>query len=354
MKRTRVLHVGIDLGTSRSVISADNGMRSFVSSYVGFPKDAVSRKMFGKKQIVFGDEAIKHRLALELHKPFDKGRLKYSESKGQKPEEFEKAKRVAKELLKHVISLTTEEEETENLMVRGVVGAPALASTKNKKTLLEIADGVLHDAMIVSEPFAVAYGLKLFASALIIDIGAGTVDLCRMAGTIPTAEDQITTMKAGDHIDGVFLELIKKKYPAAEFTLAMVKRFKEENSSISKVGEHVFIELPVDGKPTNHDVTEELREACRAVVPDIVEGVRKLVAAFDPEFQRGLKRNVVLAGGGSQIVGLRKAIEDHMKEELGYGRVTQVEEPLYAGANGALMLSKDMPDEYWDELKSKK
>ena len=114
-----------------------------------------------------------------------------------------------------------------------------------------------------------------------------------------------------------------------------------------------MIELPVDCKPTNHDVTEGLREACRAVVPDIVEGVRRLVAAFDPEFQRGLKRNVVLAGGGSQIVGLRKAIEDHMKEELGYGRVTKVEEPLYAGANGALMLAKDMPDEYWDELKSR-
>ena len=41
-----------------------------------------------------------------------------------------------------------------------------------------------------------------------------------------------------------------------------------------------------------------------------------------------------------------------MKQELGYGRVTCVEEPLYAGANGALKLCKDMPDEYWDELKS--
>ena len=74
--------------------------------------------------------------------------------------------------------------------------------------------------------------------------------------------------------------------------------------------------------------------------------------SFDPEFQRGLKRNVILAGGGSQIVGLRKEIEDHMKKSLGYGRVIQVEEPLYGGANGALKLCKDMPAEYWHELKS--
>ena len=62
---------------------------------------------------------------------------------------------------------------------------------------------------------------------------------------------------------------------------------------------------------------------------------------------------MVVAGGGSQIIGLQREIENYMKETLGYGRVTKVEEPLYAGANGALRLAKDMPDEYWDELKSK-
>ena len=42
-----------------------------------------------------------------------------------------------------------------------------------------------------------------------------------------------------------------------------------------------------------------------------------------------------------------------MKKTLGYGKVTKVEEPLYAGANGALMLAKDMPDEYWDQVTSR-
>ncbi len=349
----KVLHVGIDLGTSRSVIAGDNGMRAFVASYVGFPKDAVAMKMFGKREVIFGDEAIKNRLSLDLHRPFDKGKLKYTDSLENKTKEFEKAKSVARKLLRHLISLATE-EETEELIIRGVIGAPALASVKNKKTLIDIADGVLDDSMIVSEPFAVAYGLDLFSSALIIDIGAGTVDLCRMAGTIPTEDDQITTLKAGDHIDKVFLDQIRKKYNDANFTVAMVKRFKEENAFVSVYGEKVFIELPVRGKPENHDVTEELREACRSIVPDIVEGVRKLVASFDPEFQRGLKRNVILAGGGSQIVGLRKEIEDYLKQILGYGRVIAVEEPLYAGANGALRLAKDMPDEYWDQVKSKR
>ncbi len=355
MEKKKILNVGIDIGTSRSVIACDNGLMTFVSTYVGFPKDAVSKKMFGKRQVVFGDEALYNRLAVELHRPFDKGRLKYTGSFEENSKENEREKSVARMLLKHLIDLATEEEEekSEDFIIRGVVGAPALASMKNKKTLLEIANGVLHDAMIVSEPFAVAYGLKLFSSALIIDIGAGTVDLCRMAGTIPTEKDQITTMKAGDYIDHVFLELIQKKYKDANFTVAMVKRFKEENAFVSAQGEQVSIELPVHGKPVQHNVTEELRQACRSIVPEIVDGIKLLIAEFDPEFQRGLKRNVILAGGGSQIVGLRREIEEYMKNSLGYGRVTAVEEPLYAGANGALRLAKDMPDEYWDEVTSK-
>ncbi|HIJ58058.1 MAG TPA: hypothetical protein HPP41_00115 [Deltaproteobacteria bacterium] len=352
MTKAKVLNVGIDLGTSRSAIAADNGTRTFISSCVGFPKDIVSRKMLGT-EIVFGDEALKNRLALDLYRPFDRGVLNHSDSSEKHPKEYGKAKSVAKELLKHLVGLTTE-EETGDLILRGVIGAPSLASTKNKKDLLEITEGILDDVMVVSEPFAVAYGLDLFSNALIIDIGAGTVDLCRMGGTIPSEEDQITTFKAGDHIDQVFLDLIKKKYENANLTVTMIKRFKEENAFVSARGERISIELPVRGKPTSHDVTNELGEACRSIVPEIVEGVRKLVAAFDPEFQDALKQNVILAGGGSQIVGLQREIESYMKETLGYGKVARVEEPLYAGANGALMLSKDMPDKYWDKVKSRK
>lgn len=354
MPNKRVINVGIDLGTSRSVIACDNGVRTYLPSIVGYPKDAVSRKLFGR-DIVFGEEALRHRMSLELHRPFDKGMLKIAQDLDENSQEYKTAIETARALLKRLIELAVEAEHggAENILVRGVLGAPALASRKNKKALLEIARGILDDVMIVSEPFAVAYGLGLLTNAFIVDIGAGTVDLCRMHGTMPTEEDQITTMKAGDYVDQVFYELLIKKYTDANFTVNMVKRFKEENSTISQHGDSIFIELPVKGKPVRHDVTTELRMACKAIVPDIVEGIRKLIASFDPEFQVHLKENVVLAGGGSQIVGLKKEIEEFMMEKLGYGKVTKVEEPLYAGANGALILCRDMPDEYWHELKSR-
>jgi len=280
MTRTKILNIGIDLGTSRSVIACDNGVRTFVPSYVGYPKDAVSKKMF-KDDIVFGDEAIRNKMALDLFRPFDKGQLKYSDTvdKQKDADQYQQTVKVARDLLKYLVNLGVEEENGEyhdDLVVRAVLGAPALASVKNKKNLLEVADGVIADVMIATEPFCVAYGLGLFTNALIIDIGAGTVDLCRMHGTIPTLEDQITTLKAGDYVDKVFFDLIMKKHTNANFSVNMVKTFKEDNATVSGTVEKVFYRASCKRETvTRYDVTAELKEACKAIVPDIVAGIQK-------------------------------------------------------------------------------
>ncbi|MEM9420809.1 MAG: hypothetical protein AAGA25_17420, partial [Planctomycetota bacterium] len=76
----------------------------------------------------------------------------------------------------------------------------------------------------------------------------------------------------------------------------------------------------------------------------------KLIATFDPEFQDTLRGNIILSGGGGLMDGLNKAIEDKL-DRVGGGSVTVVEEPMYAGANGALQLALDMPASYWQQLK---
>jgi rod shape-determining protein MreB len=113
----------------------------------------------------------------------------------------------------------------------------------------------------------------------------------------------------------------------------------------------VVVELPVDGKPTSFDITEEVRTACRSIVPPIVEGLAQLISTFDPEFQHRLKNRVLLAGGGSLIKGLDLAIEGEMKQRLGAGKVFRIDEPVYGGANGALKIAHDMPGEFWEKLR---
>src|SRR6187399_614296 len=74
--RAGVLYIGMDLGCYKTSVAAANGTREIVHSIVGWPKDPVSRKMLGK-DIVFGNEAYQHRLALDAVRPFERGALKY-------------------------------------------------------------------------------------------------------------------------------------------------------------------------------------------------------------------------------------------------------------------------------------
>ncbi len=62
------LNVGIDLGTSRSAISASNGERFVVDSYVGWPVDMVARKVL-KRDVLIGHEAVANRTLLFIHIP---------------------------------------------------------------------------------------------------------------------------------------------------------------------------------------------------------------------------------------------------------------------------------------------
>src|SRR2546421_3494861 len=71
------LLLGIDLGTSRSSIVSINGARKTVESYVGFPKDPVSRKLL-KADVIFGKHALDNRLALDLYRPLEHGVIKYA------------------------------------------------------------------------------------------------------------------------------------------------------------------------------------------------------------------------------------------------------------------------------------
>jgi rod shape-determining protein MreB len=339
-KEHGVLYLGIDLGTSRTSVSASNGVRETVLSYVGYPKDVVSKKLL-KKDVLFGDEAVQRRLSLNLYRPLAQGVIRDDK-------DAEAHLKAARDLIGEIIRRAQPRKDE---LVYAVIGAPAQASIKNKEAIVNAARESVDSVMLCSEPFSVAYGLDMLDDVLVIDIGAGTTDLCRMHGTMPEDADQITNTYAGDFVDDELAKEIRKIAPEAQFSKEMIKSIKERHSSVNDNVEKIVVELPVMGKPTAFDITDAMRSACRRIIPPMVEGLGKLVATFDPEFQHRLKNRVLLAGGGSQIKGLDLAIEAEMKHRLGEGRVMRVEEPVYGGANGALKIAHDMPSEFWEKLK---
>lgn len=344
-KPSGVLYLGIDLGTSRTSVAASNGVRATVASYVGYPKDVVSRKAL-KKDVLFGDEALQNRLALDLYRPLEGGVIRHSDGDTASPE-AKRYLKAAHQLIRHAIGLAQPKADE---LIYAVVGCPAQCSLKNKSAIVDAVRSVVDAVMIVSEPFTVAYGLDLLADCLVIDIGAGTTDLCRMRGAMPAAEDQITNAYAGDHVDQQLLELLKKKCVGAAISPHLVKEIKEKFSFVGDTRDPIHVDLPVNGKPTRFEVSAEMRAACRSIVPPMVDAIHALIASYDPDFQSRLKNHVLLGGGGSQMGGLREMLEVEMKERLGEGRVTRVDEPTYGGANGALKIAHDMPPEFWEKL----
>ena len=345
-KKHGVLYIGMDLGTSRTAITASNGVRESMFSVVGYPKDVVSRKLL-KKDVLFGKEAMEKRLSLDLHKPLEHGVLKHSGS-GSAAAEAAKTKKAAADLIRAAIGMSQGRADE---LIYCVIGAPAQASINNKEAIIEAARETVDSVMICSEPFAVAYGLDMLEDVLVVDIGGGTTDLCRMHGTMPEDSDQITFEVAGDAVDRKLGELIEATCPGAQQTVQMIKEIKERYAYLGDPSEKCIATLPVNGKPTEFDLTEQVKGACSILVEPIVEGINQLIGSFDPEFQHRLRDRVLIAGGGSMIRGLDSAIEASMRRDLGGGKVVRIEEPIYGGANGALKIAHDMPPEFWEKLK---
>jgi len=335
----RVLHVGIDLGTSRSSIAASNKERHVVQSYVGWPADMVARKVL-KKTVLVGDEALENRPMLDLHRPLEEGLIKTGSARDEE---------AVGELLLHLLRLAGAEKGNGSPPVRAVVGVPAKALRVNKQSLRDAVAPLVDSVMIVSEPFAVAYGLDALLHAMIIDVGAGTADYCVMRGRIPTEEDQRTLTTAGDWVDEQLAGLIQEAYPEADFTIHMVREWKERYSFVGESKDRIKVSAPVDGRPTELDITDQMRAACEALLPPMIETMVDLLSRVDPDYQDRVRNNVILSGGTALIKGLGARLQSELGE-IGGGRVKVVKDPIFVGADGGLSIARDASDEEWEKL----
>ena len=332
--------MGIDLGTSRSSVSASNGERHVIDSYVGWPLDLVARKLV-KKPVLVGRDALENRSMLDLRRPLEHGVIK---------EGSEKDEEAVQELLRHLISLAGIKQKGKNRpKVRAVVGVPAEAFRVSRQRLRSVMDGVADSVMLVSEPFSVAYGMEALLHSLIIDVGAGTADFCVMQGRYPTEQDQRTLPNAGDSIDEQLSRLVRERYPDAQFSIYTVREWKVKWSFVGEPKNPVLVTVHAKGRATESDISNEMRAACESIRPPISETMIDLIPRVEPEFQEKVRNNVILAGGSSLITGLAAALEKALSE-LGGGRVTVVKDPIFAGSDGSLAIARDATSADWDKL----
>ncbi|MBF0184102.1 MAG: rod shape-determining protein [Magnetococcales bacterium] len=335
-KNERALLVGIDFGTARTAVMNSRRQKGLLQTVVGYPRDIIGVKLLNRTLVV-GDEAIEKRSYLDLFHPLEDGVLK---------EASEKDLEAAREILQQAVA---QGEPRSGERICGIIGVPARATAANRRQLLQLTDGILDLCLAVSEPFMVAYGLSRLVNTLIVDVGAGTIDLCAMKGSVPTADSQLSILKGGHYIDRLLEATIRDAYAGVQIDHYLARQLKEQYAFVGAASEAVVVTLRVNGKPMALDITEAIRVACETIVPDIVEGIKTLLVSFAPECQAEALANIVLAGGGSRIRGLGAMLEHHLRD-YGDVHVTMVADPEYGGAYGALKLAMELPPEYWHQI----
>ena len=329
------LYVGIDLGTYQSTIASSAGASHTIETVVGRPKDPVARNFLGR-DVLFGNDALKNKLACNIYRPMAAGVAQDDDANLA----------AAKAFVSHLLETVDPEEFDE---VFGVICSPSHVSFTDKSNLVATLRGQVNAIMVVTEPFATAFGIEEIASSIVVDIGAGTTDIARIYGTFPTEEDQITLQEAGDWLDEALMDLIRKKYTGAQVTKDMVRRWKEEVSYVGGDTREAIVELSVEGKKQVVDIGDLVQEACESIIPKIGNGIKQIVAGADPEYQPILRNNVIISGGGSLIDGLAARVADEISD-IGDVNVWCIEDPIDKVATGALSLAGQMPDEMFTSI----
>jgi rod shape-determining protein MreB len=156
-------------------------------------------------------------------------------------------------------------------------------------------------------------------------------------------------LNAGDSIDEHLAKVVREAHPAAQFSIHMVRDWKERWGFIGEPRGRVTVTAPVKGKATELDITDEMRAACESIVSPISETMADLLARVEPEYQDKVRNNVILAGGSSALAGLAPALERALAE-LGGGRVSVVKDPIFAGSDGGLAIARDATSADWERL----
>lgn len=193
-----------------------------------------------------------------------------------------------------------------------VVGIPSGVTEVEWRAVKEAAiKAGAGEAYTLEEPFAAAIGAGMPVSeptgSMIVDIGGGTseVAVISLGGIVTSRSIRI----AGDEIDEAIINYVRKGFnlligyrTAEEVKLEIGSAYALEQEMTMEVrGRDLISGLPRSAVLTSQDV----REAIREPVYEIVEAVKLTLEQTPPELAADImERGIVLAGGGALLRGL--------------------------------------------------
>jgi rod shape-determining protein MreB len=303
---TKVILAGLDLGTNKSCIIAgapdttDIAVGKVLPSTVGYVKPGIINGIIpGNADVLFGDEALRCALHVDLVAPLQHGVIRDG--------------RAARDLLRHLRNLVDPTIQSE---VRAVVGVPANADPEAREQIRRAVVGAFERVLLIPEPFLAAIGVREdsrlgqtqyfdpVSNSLIVDIGAGTTDLCLVRGYFPIAEDQTSFNFAGDAVDALLHSAISQLYPESNLDPLSVRQIKEAHAYCGAIRKPIDVKIVLGGKSRTLELGEVIGHACNQLLDRVFESAKRLIARVPNHSTVQLLQNIIITGGGSQIRGI--------------------------------------------------
>ncbi|MBQ6137095.1 MAG: rod shape-determining protein [Kiritimatiellae bacterium] len=229
---------------------------------------------------------------------------------------------------------------------RMVIAVPSGITEVEKRAVQDAAEHAgAGKVFLIEEPMAAAIGVGLPVSepagSMIVDIGGGTceVAIISLAGIVHSYSAR---QAGGDAMDKCVMDYVKRVYNLL-IGERMAERIKIEIGSAYPVGEEKSMEIKgrdiVAGLPKTLTITsEEVRDALKEPVSQIVDAVRSTLDKCEPELAADLvDRGLVLSGGSSQLRGLDKLLAAQTALP-----VTLADDPLSAVAEGTGVVMNEL------------
>lgn len=313
----KVMLVGFDLGTNKSCILAgpaggtDITISKIVPTVVGYVKDGIVDGIIaGNASILYGEDALKNFLHVNLIAPMGKGVIAHPDA--------------ARDFFRHMRSLVDAGGTAE---IRAVIGVPANAEEDAREDIRESAAGVFDRVLLIPEPFLAALGYRddsrlnqpnyvdPVINSLFIDIGGGTSDVCLIQGYFPSRDDQICISFAGDAIDTLIHEDIDRQYPGNGLSRQTVREIKETHSYVGPIRKPTDVRVIIGGKARVLELGESVGRACNTLLDRIYPALTTLIARASSDSVVQLLQNIIITGGGSQIRGIDTVLQKRLDDD---------------------------------------
>ena len=229
---------------------------------------------------------------------------------------------------------------------RMVIAVPSGITEVEKRAVEDAAHAAgAGKVFLIEEPMAVAIGVGLPVSepagSMIVDIGGGTceVAIISLAGIVHSYSAR---QAGGDAMDDCIQKYVQRVYSLL-IGERMAEFIKIEIGSAYPMAEEKTLEIKgrdiVSGLPKTLTITsEEVREALKEPVSQIVDAVRSTLDKCEPELAADLvDRGLVLSGGSSQLRGLDKLLAARTGLP-----VTLADDPLSAVAEGTGVVMNEL------------